>query len=203
MTEKTGSVPNITTSSTSTGRQFALERELAQLTRINSTVANLIQTIKFTNTSVDKMNDSSNNTHILLDQWIRILSQTNYTNSIIDNRNWHGIESNKEVEDENNEDGYELRLRYERDLLEQLKDIEGDNAKLRDRIEKRDDERTKIEKRSKEIGDRRRRELGLYRWWYVSEEQSRIERCLKKYYWFSECEFAGLVVTIQEDYKGI
>jgi hypothetical protein len=163
MTEKTGSVPNITTSSTSTGRQFALERELAQLTRINSTVANLIQTIKFTNTSVDKMNDSSNNTHILLDQWIRILSQTNYTNSIIDNRNWHGIESNKEVEDENNEDGYELRLRYERDLLEQLKDIEGDNAKLRDRIEKRDDERTKIEKRSKEIGDRRRRELGLYR----------------------------------------
>lgn len=109
------------------------------------------------------MNDSSNNTHILLDQWIRILSQTNYTNSIIDNRNWHGIESNKEVEDENNEDGYELRLRYERDLLEQLKDIEGDNAKLRDRIEKRDDERTKIEKRSKEIGDRRRRELGLYR----------------------------------------
>lgn len=163
MTEKTGSVPNITTSSTSTGRQFALERELAQLTRINSTVANLIQTIKFTNTSVDKMNDSSNNTHILLDQWIRILSQTNYTNSIIDNRNWHGIESNKEVEDENNEDGYELRLRYERDLLEQLKDVEGDNAKLRDRIEKRDDERTKIEKRSKEIGDRRRRELGLYR----------------------------------------
>lgn len=163
MTEKTGSVPNITTSSTSTGRQLALERELAQLTRINSTVANLIQTIKFTNTSVDKMNDSSNNTHILLDQWIRILSQTNYTNSIIDNRNWHGIESNKEVEDENNEDGYELRLRYERDLLEQLKDVEGDNAKLRDRIEKRDDERTKIEKRSKEIGDRRRRELGLYR----------------------------------------
>lgn len=163
MTEKTGSVPNITTSSTSTGRQFALERELAQLTRINSTVANLIQTIKFTNTSVDKMNDSSNNTHILLDQWIRILSQTNYTNSIIDNRNWHGIESNKEVEDENNEDGYELRLRYERDLLEQLKDVEGDNAKLRDQIEKRDDERTKIEKRSKEIGDRRRRELGLYR----------------------------------------
>ena len=163
MTEKTGSVPNITTSSTSTGRQFALERELAQLTRINSTVANLIQTIKFTNTSVDKMNDSSNNTHILLDQWIRILSQTNYTNSIIDNRNWHGIESNKEVEDENNEDGYELRLRYERDLIEQLKDVEGDNAKLRDRIEKRDDERTKIEKRSKEIGDRRRRELGLYR----------------------------------------
>lgn len=154
--------PSTGPSTGSTGRQFALERELAQLTRINSTVANLIQTIKFTNTSVDKMNDSSNNTHILLDQWIRILSQTNYTNSIIENRNWHGIESNKEVEDES-DDGYELRLRYERDLLEQLREVEDDNAKLRDRIEKRDEERNKIERRSKEIGDRRRRELGLYR----------------------------------------
>lgn len=64
-------------------RQVALERELEQLTHINGVVAKLIATIDTTHTDINANNDTIDHTNRLLNQWIRILSQTNYTKDLI------------------------------------------------------------------------------------------------------------------------
>ncbi|ODV78996.1 uncharacterized protein CANTADRAFT_21778 [Suhomyces tanzawaensis NRRL Y-17324] len=129
----------------------ALERELAQLERINSTISRLISTIRTTHTNIDSMNESSNNTHILLDQWIRILSQTNFTHEII-NDGWNGETADVEGLAE-----------LEKSLLEELASLEDENGALRRKIDEKEKERQETESKQEEIATRRRRELGLLR----------------------------------------
>ncbi|KAK6459377.1 DASH complex subunit Duo1-domain-containing protein [Scheffersomyces xylosifermentans] len=144
----------------SPNRQIALERELTQLTRINSTIANLIETVKFTNSNIAKINESGNNTHTLLDQWIRILSQTNFTHDIINDPNWNG------VEDQQDDDTVERELAQksalEQQLLNDLSKLESENSDLAKRIENRENEKELINQRKNEMLNRRKRELGLY-----------------------------------------
>ncbi|KAK6199413.1 DASH complex subunit Duo1-domain-containing protein [Scheffersomyces amazonensis] len=152
--------------SSTTNRQLALERELAQLNRINSTMANLIQTIKFTNGNIAKLNDASGSTHVLLDQWIRILSQTNFTHDVINDKVWKGnrIGDNEEEEigeGEDESDDYEEKIELEQQLLREYESLEAENEQLTKRIESRDNDRSSQHHRDSEAVNKRRRELGL------------------------------------------
>ncbi|KAK6463617.1 DASH complex subunit Duo1-domain-containing protein [Scheffersomyces coipomensis] len=166
-----GGAPIIGSGINSTSRQLALERELAQLNRINSTIANLIQTIKFTNNNINKLNDASESTHTLLDQWIRILSQTNFTHDVINDKVWKGVTPKGDTEgidgedddgdDDEEDDDFDDKLQLEQELLKQLQSFDAENDKLEQRIESKDYERSNQLNRDTDLNNKRRRELGL------------------------------------------
>lgn len=135
-------------------RQAALERELEQLVKINSTVSNLISTIRLTRSNISRMNNSNNNTHDLLDQWIRILSQTNFTHEMINDSSWNGVESNKMAEVDETDDSEER-------LEQELERIQSENKLLQLKIDQKTAEREARESRANEVLNRRRKELGL------------------------------------------
>lgn len=135
-------------------RQAALERELEQLVKINSTVSNLISTIRLTRSNISRMNNSNNNTHDLLDQWIRILSQTNFTHEMINDSSWNGVESNKMAEVDETDDSEER-------LEQELERIQSENKLLQLKIDQKTAEREARESRANELLNRRRKELGL------------------------------------------
>ncbi|ABN68000.1 predicted protein [Scheffersomyces stipitis CBS 6054] len=147
------------TTPTGSTRQVALERELAQLIRINSTVANLIETIKYTHSNIAKINESGNSTHTLLDQWVRILSQTNFTHDIINDRTWNGKED-QELEEE--DDDLAQKEILEQQLLNQLSKLEAENSELSTKIETKEQEHEQARQRRNDILVQRKRELGLY-----------------------------------------
>lgn len=106
-----------------TARDLALERELDQLTHANNTIARLINSIQTTLNNVQRMNSSANNTDALLDQWVRILSQTQFTSQIINDQRWDGSKEEKE------------EVVDEVKLVKELEDVEKENKELEDKIE--------------------------------------------------------------------
>lgn len=100
------------------------------------------------------MNNSNNNTHDLLDQWIRILSQTNFTHEMINDSSWNGVESNKMAEVDETDDSEER-------LEQELERIQSENKLLQLKIDQKTAEREARESRANEVLNRRRKELGL------------------------------------------
>ncbi|CUM67219.1 uncharacterized protein PRCAT00004912001 [Priceomyces carsonii] len=141
--------------SSSNNRQLALERELSQLSKINDTVSNLIDAIKTTSSNIQQTNRATQNTKTLLNQWIRILSQANFTNEIINDDNWNG--KNISV----TEDEIEYKLNLEKQLDETYRKLIMENEELSRKIESKENEKTRTEIRGREMSARRMNELGL------------------------------------------
>ncbi|EGV61480.1 hypothetical protein PSN45_000148 [Yamadazyma tenuis] len=114
-------------------KQVALERELAQLTQINSVVGKLVSTIQTANSDIHKVHGSINNTNELLFKWVQILSQTTYTKDIISNSNWNGEDID-----------LDKKLTEEAELKRQLNELERENEQLADRLEQDDTKRRRI-----------------------------------------------------------
>lgn len=141
--------------SNSSDTQLALEKELEQVKRINQVVGRLINTIQVTGTNIQKTNEASQNTSILLNQWIRILSQTNFTNEIINNEVWNG--KNIDI----TEDEIEEKLQAESKLEEELRALNKENETLNRKIEIKESEKKQAESKRNELINKRRNELGL------------------------------------------
>lgn len=138
----------------SSKRQIALEKELQQLTAINESVATMIETIRSTQTNIMKTQESTENTDKLLNQWIRILSQTNFTNEILQNPHWNG---STEIDDSE----IEIKLNEEQELINDLNELINENSELSKRIELKEQKAKLDENRRREVINRRHKELGL------------------------------------------
>lgn len=138
----------------SSKRQIALEKELQQLTAINQTVVTMIETIRSTQTNIMKTQESTGNTDKLLNQWIRILSQTNFTNEILQNPHWNG---STEIDDEE----IELKLNEEQELTNDLNELINENNELSKNIDIKEQKEKMDEQRRRELLNRRHKELGL------------------------------------------
>lgn len=119
-------------------RQIALERELEQLTQINKVIGDVITTISKTGDNIGTANESIENTNQLLNQWIRILSQANYTKDIINNGSWQG---------ENENDNIESKLQHEQELIEQVNELMKEQRQLQTKITNKQNDRRRIKKR--------------------------------------------------------
>lgn len=119
-------------------RQIALERELEQLTQINKVIGDVITTISKTGDNIGTANESIENTNQLLNQWIRILSQANYTKDIINNGSWQG---------ENDNDDIESKLQHEQQLIEQVNELMKEQRQLQTKITNKQNDRRRIKKR--------------------------------------------------------
>ncbi|CAK7891475.1 hypothetical protein CAAN1_01S05314 [[Candida] anglica] len=135
-------------------RQLALEKELAQLTDINNTVATLISTIQTTKSNISKTNNTTQNTDKLLDKWIKILSQTHFTQEIISKTHWSGTSG---VSDEE----LEIKIEEERELVKNLQELENENQELEEKIRRKEEQESLDLQRKREISNKRHRELGL------------------------------------------
>lgn len=138
----------------SSKRQLALEKELQQLTKINETVSTMIQAIRSTQTNIMKTQDSTENTDKLLNQWIRILSQTNFTNEILQNPHWNGL---TEIEDGE----IELKLVEEQQLMNELNGLDNENGELSKQMDIKEQKEKLDDKRRRELMSKRHKELGL------------------------------------------
>jgi len=108
--------------------------------------------IQSTSANLNTISRSSGTTELLLDQWIRILNQTNFTHDVINDPNW--------VPEENDESqDLQQKLLLEQNLLVQLNTLESENAKLQSQI----DRDTKIHDQKSQRDASRKRELGLLR----------------------------------------
>lgn len=162
---------------------LALEKEFEQLVKINSLVNSVIKTMEIISTDIDKINESSRNSQTLLDQWIKILSQTNFTNKIIDDLNWNGIYSNKILEknaEEEEENTHEIRedklLFHEQNLNQLIDTIELENINIKKDIENIEMEEKNRQNKSKELLEKRRRDLGLTNNFLKNNHRQRITK---------------------------
>lgn len=138
----------------SSQRQLALEKELKQLKSINETVAIMIDTIKSTQTNILKTQESTGNTEKLLNQWIRILSQTNFTNDILQNPRWNG---SGDIDD----DEIEMKLLEEQELANELDELINENSELSKKIDLKEQMERVDEQRRRELANKRHKELGI------------------------------------------
>lgn len=111
----------------SSKHQIALERELQQLTAINSTIDNLIATVKTTQKNILKAKESTDNSGKLLEEWIKILSQTTFTNKVFSDPDWKGLM-------DDSKDAYSVKVAKEEALLQELKLLNSENAALEARV---------------------------------------------------------------------
>lgn len=107
-------------------RQAALEKELRQLEAVNATTSDLIQTLRTTRQNIRAAHDATDDTQQLLNKWIRILSQTNFTRDILTNPRWQIDDDDKYVES---------RLEEERQLAETLALLRLENEELTRKLE--------------------------------------------------------------------
>ncbi|KAL7662907.1 DASH complex subunit DUO1 [[Candida] zeylanoides] len=135
-------------------RQLALEKELKQLTAINKTVATLIATIQVTSADISKTNQTTHHTDKLLDKWIKILSQTHFTQRIISKPHWTGTSG---ISDEE----LESKIQEERTLLNSLEEMEAENEQLEQRIKSKELHEAQELQRKRENVNKRHRDLGL------------------------------------------
>jgi hypothetical protein len=77
-------------------RVKALERELDQLTRTNQMMDNVIASINSSANNIGVVLSTTESSNQLLDLWIKILSQTSYTNAILSDKTWKGMSKNEE-----------------------------------------------------------------------------------------------------------
>ena len=113
-------------------RHAALEKELTQLETVNAAVADLISTLRTTRQNIAITHEATDDTQKLLNKWVQILSQTNFTRDILTNPHW-------QIEEE---EGYiESRLQQEKELIETLASLRQDNEELTRKLEAREAKR--------------------------------------------------------------
>lgn len=110
----------------------SLEAELEHLQKLNSTVDLLLDTVKNTLTKIHTIKGATDSTAVLLDDWIRILNQTQFTQAVLQDPQWQGPES----EDPESVD-YTLR---EAALEAELREIELENDRLASTLQKTEDQ---------------------------------------------------------------
>lgn len=143
-------------SGNSAKRQLALEKELAQLVKVNAAVDSMISTIQQSQINIQKTKESTDHTGKLLEDWIRILSQTSFTNEILNNPKWNGKYGNEEEE----EMDLETKLDQEQALITELKNLENENSHLLKKINAKEQHEAQ-DSRTRELDSRRQRDLGL------------------------------------------
>ncbi|EDK39660.1 hypothetical protein PGUG_03758 [Meyerozyma guilliermondii ATCC 6260] len=113
-------------------RHAALEKELRQLETVNAAVSDLIGTLRTTRQNIAITHEATDDTQKLLNKWVQILSQTNFTRDILTNPHWQLEE----------EEGYiESRLQQEKELTETLASLRQDNEELTRKLEARETKR--------------------------------------------------------------
>lgn len=134
--------------------QVALEKELEQLVSINEAVGAIIKTIKKTQGNLKKIDESTENADKLLTQWIRILSQANFTKETLQNPHWNG---NIDLED----DSLDAKLTREQELIEEAHQLDRDNSELEKALEEKKRKDALEAEKSRELMKKRHNELGL------------------------------------------
>lgn len=140
-------------------RQLALEKELEQLVKVNSAVDSMISTIQQSQVNIHKTKQSTDHTGKLLEDWIRILSQTSFTNEILNNPKWNGKFGQDEEEEELD---LEAKLDQEQALINELNNLENENSQLLRKLEAKE-QQDALDVRTRELAGKRQRELGLGR----------------------------------------
>lgn len=138
----------------SEARQLALEKELKQLELINSTVSSLLSTIQTTKVNIQKTNQTTENTDKLLDKWIKILSQTHFTQNIILKPHWTGISGTSDEE-------LNKKIAEENQLIKDLEELENENQRLEERLISKESQEQQDAQRRRDLLGKRQRELGL------------------------------------------
>lgn len=110
----------------------SLEAELEHLKKLNTTVDLLLDTVKNTLTKIHTIKGATDSTAVLLDDWIRILNQTQFTQAVLNDPNWQGPES-----DDVDTIDYSLR---EAALEAELREIEAENERLSSTLKKTEDQ---------------------------------------------------------------
>lgn len=100
----------------------SLQKELENVKALNDTVDLLIDTAKNTRTKILTLNGATNSTSALLEDWIRILNQTQFTRSVLEHPQWKGPDGE--------EFNQEASLRKEAELEAELREIEAENERL-------------------------------------------------------------------------
>lgn len=137
----------------SSKHQLALEKELLQLTAINSTVESVISTVRITQKNILKAKVATDHSGKLLEEWIKILSQADFTNRVFSDPDWNGL-----IEDARG--GYSLKMGVREDLRQELLELNSENAALEARVAAADVQNGAGEGRSRE-GTKRAREAPL------------------------------------------
>lgn len=125
-------------------RQLALEKELQQVKSLNKTVDMLLETISSAQTKIAETKSATDSAGSLLEDWIKILNQTAFVRSALEDSRWKG------QNDENDEGADETALQAA-DLEAELKALEDQNKKLQGQIDsyKRPDSLDRSSKRPK------------------------------------------------------
>ncbi|RCK67508.1 hypothetical protein Cantr_02308 [Candida viswanathii] len=123
--------------SSSTISTVALERELSQLTNINSILQHFLETVRKVNGDLSTMCNATTNSRILMSKWTDIMSQTDFTLDAINNNAWDPRELNGEEGSDEEEKGAEKEEEEEdeRTLVERLRRVEQENTELSKTIE--------------------------------------------------------------------
>lgn len=98
-----------------------LEAELQHLKQLNATVDMLVSTAKVTLKNIQTVKSVTDSTAALLEDWVRILNQTQFTRSALQDRLWKGPEEDIEPET------YSLK---EAELEAELRELEVENERL-------------------------------------------------------------------------
>lgn len=125
-------------------RQLALEKELQQVKSLNKTVDTLLDTISSAQTNIAETKSATDSAGSLLEDWIKILNQTAFVRSALEDSRWKG------QNDENDEGADETAVQAA-DLEAELKALEDQNKKLQGQIDsyKRPDSLDRSSKRPK------------------------------------------------------
>ena len=135
-------------------RQIALENELKQLNHINMIISDLIGSIKITKNNITRTNEATENTDKLVNQWIRILSQSQYTSETLQNPHWNGAS-------EFDEEEIELKSAEEQELTVELNELLDENTVLSQKLRDKESKEKQEQQRLQAIAAKRHQELGL------------------------------------------
>lgn len=103
-------------------RAQALQKELTQLETVNRAVGELISTLRNTRQNIAATENATEDTQLLLEKWVRILSQAHFTKDILSNPNWQA---------EHDENHVASRLQQELELAATLAALQRENEQLR------------------------------------------------------------------------
>lgn len=105
------------------------ERELAQLERLNKSLANIVSSVQKTNRNLQRANESAQHSQILFEYWIRILSQTSVNLDMMDHIGVLGVDASSA------EERAEALASARDNKSRQLMALEAENEALRAQID--------------------------------------------------------------------
>ena len=114
---------------TGAARVKALEKELEQLDAINESIESLIDSMQLTSGNLETILTTSTSTNALLDLWIKILSQTSYTENLLSDKNWKGLTRNEEEYQQQLKRFEVLNKRYNAEKLKREQEQEAEREK--------------------------------------------------------------------------